>query len=440
MQFFARARALRLLRAAPAAPAAPDAALSPAAIRAGLRLSTIEGALANVHISVTTGAFLTGFGLLLGARDFELGLLGALPFVGQLFQFVGAYLEERLGDRRRLAVAGCLAGRGAWALIAALPFLAALGPAQLPLFLLLLTLSQAVMGMVGNVWTSWMSDLVPPRQRGSYFGVRNTVGSITAIVSTWLAGRALDHYQGIGDERTGYALIFGVAVACSLVAAVVLSRQPEPPLRRQERVRISALLSAPLRNRGFRRFTLAASGWAVVTGIAAPFFNAYGLQSLQLDFTTLALFGVVTSAVAMLTQPLIGRLQDRYGDKRILVASIIGTVLLPWGWVFSTPTFLLPVWLTSIFSGVFWPGITQGLMNLLMDRSAPEGRGAYVAAYGAVSGFGSFVSGVLGGLLATLLSSTVLHLGPLSLGHYAALFALSSLGRAAMAWVFAREL
>src|SRR5689334_13511311 len=118
------------------APPAPSAALPPSAVLRGLRRSVVEGALSNIHVTITSGAFLTGFALLLGAGDFELGLLGALPFVGQLFQFVGAYLEELLGERRRLVAITAGISRSLWAIVAALPFLAVLGGARLPIFLL----------------------------------------------------------------------------------------------------------------------------------------------------------------------------------------------------------------------------------------------------------------------------------------------------------------
>src|SRR5690349_1167701 len=85
-----------------AAPSTPEPQLAPSAVQRGLRLSIAEGSLSNIHITVTSGAFQTGFALLLGARDFELGVIAALPFIGQLFQFVGAYLEQRLGNRRML--------------------------------------------------------------------------------------------------------------------------------------------------------------------------------------------------------------------------------------------------------------------------------------------------------------------------------------------------
>src|SRR5262249_52318433 len=151
-------------------------------------------ALANIHVNVTAGVFLTGFALLLGAGDFELGLLGALPFIGQLFQFVGAYLEERLGERKRLTVITAVVSRSLWAIIAVLPFLGGLGYVRLGIFMLVLAIAQALIGVTSNAWISWMSDLVPPRQRGRFFGVRNTIGSISAMVSVWLAGHALDYY------------------------------------------------------------------------------------------------------------------------------------------------------------------------------------------------------------------------------------------------------
>jgi MFS family permease len=420
--------------------AAPPGTLAPSTIQRGLRLSIVEGALSNIHVSITTSAFLTGLALLLGAGDFELGLIGALPFVGQLFQFVGAYLEERLGRRRRLVVLTTGISRSLWALVAALPFLIGLGAARLSVFLLVLVVSQALIGIGMNAWTSWMSDLVPPRQRGSYFGLRNTVASVTAMASTWLAGYLLDHYRGTGNPALGYALVFSVAVVAAIAGVVVLARQPEPPMPRRQRVPFTALFSAPLRHQRFRALILTATGWALATGIASPFFNAYGIQTLKLSFATLALFGIVASAVTLLSQPCIGRLQDRYGDRRVLVGSVFGVILLPWGWVLSTPTFLLPLWMTQIFAGVFWPGITQGLLNLVMDRAPSEGRGASVAAYGAVTGVGTFVASLIGGLIATGLGTTILQIGPLALNHYAILFVISSIGRGLMGLAFARRL
>jgi MFS family permease len=79
-------------------------------------------------------------------------------------------------------------------------------------------------------------------------------------------------------------------------------------------------------------------------------------------------------------------------------------------------------------------------MNMLMDRAPAEGRGAYVASYSAMTGLGTFIASLLGGAIASSLGDTLIQLGPLTLNHYTILMVASSLGRAAMALVFARRL
>ncbi|NJN16563.1 MAG: MFS transporter [Oscillochloris sp.] len=422
-----------VLPVAPPEPIIAPEPLSPAEVRRGLRISTVEGAVATVHISITGAiggsVFLTGFALMLGADNFQLGILGALPFIGQMFQFVGAYLEALFGNRRRLVLLGSLLGRLVWALVLTLPFLGLAPALQLTIFFVGLGISYACNGVAGNAWLSWMSDLVPPRRRGSYFGVRNTVAGLSAMLSVYLAGQALDYARAGGSEAQGYAIVFGVAVLAALGAALLIARQPEPPLTPKPQVSITNLLSGPWRDIRFRSFVLGATGWAFVTGISGPFFNAYGLTTLGLSFSTLALTAIVTSGVSLIFTPLIGQLQDRLGDRLVLALCMLGTVLLPWGWVFSTPGNILPLWLTAIFSGVFWPGVNQGLTNLLMDRSPADQRGAAMATHSALIGIGTLVSGLLGGALAGILVHVQLNVGVAILGNLTMLFAVSSLGR-----------
>lgn len=138
--------------------------------------------------------------------------------------------------------------------------------------------------------------------------------------------------------------------------------------------------------------------------------------------------------------PLVGRLQDQYGYRAVVVACIIGTVPLPWGWILSTPTNILPLWLTAIFSGVFWPGLNQGLANVLMERAPASCRGAAMAAYSACTGLGTLVAGLLGGILAAALVNAQFAPGPLTIVGFGFLFVLTSLGRALMAVLFWRTL
>ncbi|WP_448337700.1 MFS transporter [Chloroflexus aurantiacus] len=418
--------------------------LVPSEVRRGLLISIWEGAIANIHISITGAiggsVFLSGFALLLGANNFQLGLLGALPFIGQMFQFLSAYLEARFANRRAIVLFSALAGRLVWALLLCLPFTGWPATWQLTVFFVALGFSYGLNGMAGNAWMSWMSDLVPPNRRGSYFGVRNTVAGISAMVSVYLAGLTLDHFRAQGAEAHGYALIFGVAVLAAFGAAVLIARQPEPPLQPQPWQGVGSFLFDPLRDTAFRRFTVLATGWALVTGIAAPFFNAYGLTTLQLDFSLLALTGIVTNAVALFFSPLVGWLMDRYGYRVVVTACVLGTIPLPLGWILSTPDNILPLWLTSIFSGVFWPGVNQGLGNLLMERAPAAQRGIAVAIFSLLTGLGTLIASLIGGAVGQVLTGATLMLGPLAVHGLAVLFVITMIGRMAMVGAFWRVL
>jgi hypothetical protein len=94
--------------------------LTPASRETALRLSIFEGAMASVFVSITANGLVTGLALYLGASPLVLGVIGTFPFVTQLFQLLGAYLEERYANRRLLAVISEAASRLMWAPIAVL--------------------------------------------------------------------------------------------------------------------------------------------------------------------------------------------------------------------------------------------------------------------------------------------------------------------------------
>ena len=440
MKFLARVR-LRGQTPASANSDAPNGnGLSPSAIQKGLRLSIIEGALSNIHLSTTTSILLTGFALLLGAKDFEIGLIGALPFIGQFFQFVGAYLEERLGNRRMLVILSAGVSRSLWAVIAMLPFIHSLGSARLTIFLIILAITQALLGICNNAWTSWMSDLVPPRQRGRYFGLRNNVASAVAMLSTMVTGWMVDRYTESGNPEVGYAIVFIAAVVAAIAGLVVISYQPEPPKPDLRATPLRDLFSAPLKHKRFRTLMICASLWALTINTVTSFYNAYALQYLEMSFTTLAFFTIIPSISGLIGQPLVGYCQDRFGDLKVMIISILGLVLLPWGWIGSSPGFYTPLLFCQIGAGLLWPGVTQGLINMVMDRAPAEGRGAYVATYGALTGASSFIASVLGGVFMSLLADFKITINGFTYTNYTTLFAISSLLRILMAYIFYRKL
>jgi MFS family permease len=396
--------------------------LTPQAREKALRISIYEGALATVFISITTNGLVTGLALYLGAGPFVLGILGALPFLTQLMQLVGAYLEEKTGNRRVLSVWSEALSRLMWIPVAILPLLHLTQTTSLTIFVVLQIFTSATFGISVNTWSSWMSDLVPPERRGRYFGIRNTVASFASMVAGLASGYALDYFKRTADEGVAYAVTLGAGLVFAAVGIVLLRLQAEPPMQRRPRIPVREMFSSPLRDPAYRSLIVSGTIWAFVVGIAGPFFNAYGIENLKMSFADLAYMGIVTSVASMVVFPLVGRLQDRFGDRIVMLVSAACVVPLPIGWILSEPGFLWPLFGTSLGAGLFWPGINQGLANMSMARSPENARGAFIATYGAVTGIGVVVSGLAGGVIAEALRGMEFDFVGMQLNHYSVLF------------------
>jgi len=104
-----------------------------------------------------------------GASNFHIGLLAAIPFLAQFFQFPAVYLVERVRARRGIVIAFSGASRLFWLLIAAIPLLfAAYTGAGLYVVIVALILFAGLGAVSGTSWNSWMRDLIPEKILGSF--------------------------------------------------------------------------------------------------------------------------------------------------------------------------------------------------------------------------------------------------------------------------------
>jgi len=409
--------------------AVDEGALSRSEVRHGLKLSIVEGMLAQVHISLTTGAFLTGFALLLGAGNTTLGIVAALPFLLQPLQLLGAWLVERQGSRKGVAVVGSF-GRMFWLALILLPYLPFTLAQRLVLLVLILFCSHALLSLCVNAWTHWMTDLVPPQLRGRYFSTRNTAGAAVAMVVSYSAGLWLDWARRSDNAAHGYAMMLALGVLCAAGATVLLMYQPEPRMVRRERLSLSAIFTKPWADRDFCRFMLVGLGWQIALGIAAPFFGAHALKELKISFTTLATIDVIIAGISLITLPLWGRVADRYGHRTILIICMLGVIPLPWFWVIATPTSLFWLFINAVLSGIWWPGLGLAFSNRLMERVPTEARGVYLALFAATTGLVYFGASSLAGVTADALQGWQWQMPWGQINHYQVLFLASGVLRA----------
>lgn len=411
-------------------PAAPVPALPEARARRTMRLSIVEGGFAMFFINWTSGSVLTGYALCLGATPTALGLIASVPLLAQAVSPLAAWLVGRRGQRREVAVLAAVIGRGLWAVTPLLAVLPASPEARTSLLVAVVALSSVFIAANGSLWTAWMGDVVPWKERGRYFGLRSGIHGVVGTAANLLSGVWLDRVRA----PLNFQSVLAVAVGLGLVAAGLLARHDEPPLG-GERLKMRRTFTLPLADRNFRRLLTFAVYWTFAVLVASPFVIPYFLTYLHMSFLQVAVWGGISALASLVLAPAWGRLTDRVGNKPVLaVTTFLAGVLLPATWILASPGNLWPIWFSALADAAVWSAIGPGVFNLSLASTPSQNRAAFIAVFSALTG----VAGFLGGLISGPLLELYRAFAPAPGAGYHALFVTSAVLRM-LAWTLLRR-
>jgi MFS family permease len=191
-------------------------------IRTSLRASTVDGFCTTVFSLTTGGILLSNFLVELGASPVVFGILSSIPTLVNLIQPIGAYFSERITSRFRYSIWTYGNSRILWLILVIGIIGASLGRVnyqQLQILTLFILLFSHLLNALGySSWLSWLAIIVPRRLRGRYFGLRNSVVSLTNLTCIPLAGLSVSMWPGGTLQGYGVVLFVGVLLgATSLV-------------------------------------------------------------------------------------------------------------------------------------------------------------------------------------------------------------------------------
>lgn len=399
-----------------------------------MRLSVLEGSLAQVFLNWTTGSVLTGYMLHLGASANQLALVASVPLLAQAASPLAAYLVTNLGHRKLFTMLGAGLGRGLWALAVLLPQLGIPEPLQPTFLVLCVLISSVFLSSNATLWSSWMADIVPAHRRGAYFGLRTGVIGVIGMLGNLLAGALLDRLAA----PLGFQLVLGIAVISGLLGMLLYLFHFDPPVS-AARHSLAKLVQVPLRDANFRRFLLFAIYWQFSVFIAAPFVFPYFLDELGMSFTQTAIWSVIALTCALGTTIFWGRIADQSGNKAVLaVGTFVAGAVLPTCWILAGLSGNLDfIWASAVFDAVAWGAIGPAIFNLALASAPAPSRMMYMGMYSLASGVAGFLGGVLSGPLLSLLQQLEFSVFGLLISGYHLLFLLSGVARA-QAWRFLR--
>ncbi|ADH62145.1 major facilitator superfamily MFS_1 [Allomeiothermus silvanus DSM 9946] len=355
-------------------------------------ISIWEGFLAVLFINWSTGVVMTGYALWLGATPAALAVLGALPTVAQ---FAAPLALLFSGSRKRLTILLASGGRALFGLVLLLPLLPE--DWRIPGLLLVAALSQFVIAPVNVLWTSWMADLVPERERGSYFGFRNAILGLVGTLGNLLAGAVIDQM----GKPWGFLLVLGVGVVAGVSATLFLRLQLEPPAPIPKIT--PAEFRSPLKDGGFRGFLVFVAAFMGAVAVGSSFVFPLFLQYARMTFAEVGLWTVIAASAGLLVGPWWGRVADYIGHMRVLIyTSGIAAVVLPTLWLLGGPGRVGPIWLAAVCDPIAWGGLGTALTNIALQSAPAQRRNLYLAWYWVAFAVGGVLGATVGGTLGSL--------------------------------------
>ena len=375
-------------------------------------MQNLEGMTSSGFYSITTSGFLAAYALALGANNFQIGVLAAIPFIAQPLQIPAILLVERLRKRKVIAVPAWFIAQALWLPIALIPvFMDVPSGAAISLLIWLLAIRGIFSAVVNCSWNSWLHDLIPKEILGSVFSSKLARSIVVSVFFSLAAAFFVDYWRinvPGEDPVLGYTimLLFG-AIFIGFMAPVFMTLTPEPQMQFDSHNKTSLweTILMPLKDSNFKELLKFLLFWNFALNLAVPFFAVYMLKRLGMPITEVIVLSVLSQGFNLLFMRVWGSLVDRFGSKVILSISASLYLLIIIGWTFTTMpesyflTFPLLV-LLHIFAGIATAGvtITIGMIGL---KLAPHGQSTpYLAGASLATSIGSCLGPLAGGFLA----------------------------------------
>lgn len=386
-------------------------------VRDSLKISIHEGAFSSTSIGLGRSYF-SPFALALNATATQMGILYAvIGLLPSIIQLRSAILIEKF-SRKRLVLIGAL-----WRIFLMVPIILTgvlfyFGvPYMVWALIAIIGLYYSFGAMSAPIWFSWMGLLVPEKDRGDYFAVRNRVSGFFGVVAMVCGAFILDYskrvgvYLGnpIGFTLLGFGILFILAGIAKIGSWRLLHKQYEPRVRVNKRDYFSFKdflekgISTP-----FGRFTLFRGAFGVAVGISTPFWALYMLRDLHFSYIWYMMITVSAIVFQLIFLPLIGKFSDRFGNIKLLRICSWLIVTIPLWWILSVfisgeltiKLYLLIV--PAIIGGFGWAGFNLAVNNYVYDAVRTTKRSFGVTYMNLIVGVGTFVGAIIGSLLAWL--------------------------------------
>jgi MFS family permease len=335
-------------------------------------------------------------------RSYAIGMIAALPHICNLLQpSFSRYLERRY-SLRSIMQWGFVFSAIPWFFVGLSAHLGNFSDAS---FALLLTVATMANSVTSVAWSAAISEVVPTRISGTYFGRRNLVFGAWTLIAVLLAGKIVDWSP---NHQMAFYWIFACAGSARLAGLFFLSKMKFPPSVTEHRAASFTLteILRPLSDPNYRRYMLFVGFWGLFLNMGLPFYTVYLIRFLKFHVGQTIVIGTIATLGGIATLKSWGALADLFGSKPVQYVCAYAWIFIGClGWAVSGPKLWWHLYLVFLIVGGATAGFQLAQFNLML-KLIPTGMGSlYIAVFLAVTSALTAIGPLLGGTVLALLPS-----------------------------------
>lgn len=341
----------------------------------------------------------------LTSSPFLIGLIPAIQNMGWLLpQLFTAPLVERMPRKKPFVLLTTLSERwpyvGMVILAVMLPNLAT--TTALVIFFALHTWRCFSGGITATAWQDMIGKLIPPRRRGTFYGVQFGLGGLLGAGGSIIAGSLLEQQP----FPINFAYCFGLTVVAVAFSFIFVTQTYEPAMqptvRRETGRAYWASLPRILQgNTNYRNFVLYRVLY-VIGSMGSAFYTVYVVNEFGLSKVQAGQLTFVMMAAQTVTYPLAGWIGDRMGHRRMMaIAAAAASLMTLLSWLAPSGVWFFGVYLLF---GIASAASMVANLSAIYDFCAPEERPTYIGLTATIVGIPSAVAPLLGGLVVSTTS------------------------------------
>lgn len=348
--------------------------------------------------------FLTVYATRLGASGLQVGLIGAMSAVVNLFLAIpaGRWLSRR--DTNRAIFWTSVFYRIGFVFFIFLPWLFD-NNGQVVAIILITFFMAIPLTPLGVGFNALFAEAVPERYRAHVAGTRNIMLAITFILTSLVSGYILD----ILPFPLGYQIIFGIGAFGAAMSSYHLyfvrpvqeespAPQPAPePAPAQPAVSprgIFSILRLDILSTPFKRVLLALLAFHFAHNLTTPVYPLYNVRVLELNDNHIGISQALYYLTMLIGSTQLRNIVHRIGNKKVTGLGVAGMSLYPLLLAFTTE--IWQFYAIALIGGFTWAWTNGAYANYMLERIPPDDRPSHLAWYTIILNF-AILAGSLGG-------------------------------------------